>query len=281
MRKTERERERERENSALHACCASVHDVASGGRREDNRGAMKAPFFIVAALLGLSAVFACGDGEEEVAPAPTEPPSVTPGPVLTVAPTPVPEGTLWRWVNVTLVIPATSDVLVDTDVIPVDAKPPAGGPAVRLTRDTNPGDDIFSTVLIDAETGLVVSDEVRESDRAPIDAILLTKSVGALNRAAAPWPYNDTISSGPVREVVPPFGFVRPVLATGLRVYGGITDPCCEFIGMTNGRSTVTVSLEPNNSQFNADYSHVSAEDLEAMTTWVATITHCRTETEC
>jgi hypothetical protein len=244
-------------------------------------------------VLGLIATLgiACGDeGEDLPSPAPTVAPTsgtfLTSTPAAssqTKGPTPTASAseTLWRWVNVSVLIPADSDVYVGTDQLFAEQKPPSGGPAVRLVRDTSPGDDKLSVVVIDAETGTTVTDEVLDEDRDAIDRILETLYVGELDSSTAAWPYSGSISPDAPRETSGGMSFLRPDPSTGLQVYGGVGDPFGAFIGLTNGRSTVVINVDPATGQLEVEYPRISDNDRPAFERWVGTINVCENEVKC
>jgi hypothetical protein len=119
-----------------------------------------------------------------------------------------------RWGNVTVSIPADSDV----DYAPMSSAAQAVaqgimGPMLLLTTGK-------SDVLIDAETGEVIHENVLASERAAFDAVLATVEVVETEVAAeagAPWPYGSTLPSTP-RQQWDPFSFIPPDPGTGISV---------------------------------------------------------------
>jgi hypothetical protein len=220
-------------------------------------------------IAGAVIVASSGDEEEIVHQVETAAASpLTPGPGVR----------LFRWGGISLLIPDTADLLV------LQESTPTGSLGVRITRDTVPGDDIVSTTLIDAENGTIVSSAILEEDRFFIDAILATLTVSELDTATASWPYNASAppdSERQVKEWAPKFSFLPPGLDTGFHVYQGIGDPGGEFIGMTNGRSTVVVSDDLSSGQLLVEYHVDLEEDRAPLERWVAEVKMCGSEIEC
>jgi hypothetical protein len=238
-------------------------------------------------VLGLIAVLgiACSDEGEDVSgdTATSSASSKTGSPSDTTAPsaTNPPEGTLWRWVNVTLIIPDDSDVVVSTDGYFLDDNSPPGL-GVRLDRDTSPGDDKASAVIIDAKTGETISSQVLDEDRAAIDLILATLSVGPIDRSTAPWPYNGDAPIENVRERVP-FAYVVPAADSGFHVDEGISDGPGggQFIAINNGISSGGVVLDTGSNELVRHLEHVQSEDMQAVERWMDTVRLCTDEMSC
>jgi hypothetical protein len=225
---------------------------------------------------------------EQTSATPTAEPTPTPAPAETPTATPTPapaaRGQLWRWVNVTVVIPEDSDVFVFSSGLPPDG---AGyGVEIRRVRyvyqpETLTEAELVSSVLIDAETGAIVREEVLPEDRAVIDEVLRTLKVGPLHRATAPWPYSAELPGDLPRETTPNgISFITPSSETGLQVYGAINDPGGYGVGITNGRSTVTISLDSTGG-LNVDSAHVVAEDREVLERWASQVKLCGVDLEC
>ena len=244
------------------------------------------PLLVVVAIGGATAgggVYLASRGEtvEEV-PRPAADLQTTPTATPTTQPDEAPvKGQLWRWMNVTVVIPEGSDVYVTEESVPPDIMPPDGGSGLRLNRDTNPNDTTWSAVLIDAATGTMLREEVLPEDRAAIDQVLGTLKVVPLDRATAPWPYNGDPPRALSRETAGDMSFIRPTPDTGLRVYGGIEDPGGgEFIGITNGRSAATVTIDAT-AKLVASTTSVLQEDEIVFERWLAAVKLCGRGVEC
>lgn len=203
-----------------------------------------------------------------LAPAPT--PSVTPAIILT----PGPGVMLWRWTNVLIAIPE------DDAVYALAESTPSGGHGIRVVRDRRVAGEL-SHALIDAETGAIILSEILDEDRAIMEAILATIKVSPLDPATAPWPYDGLSPSADQRDFAAGFSFLSPAPETGWHPYSGIGDPCCEFIGMTNGRSTVVVSLHPRTGELVVDFPWISEEDRPAIERWLESVQVCGTEAGC
>ncbi len=233
---------------------------------------------------GAGVYLASGDQpvEEVVRPEVLQP-SPTTSPQATALPTPAVAGQLWRWVNVTVVIPDGLGLFVNPTAYPAEIKPPKGGPVLELRRYrfVN-GSSLISSVLVDAENGVILAEDVRDEDRAVMDAIFMTMTVGPLDHATAPWPYNGEPTPDLPRERFENSSYIRPSVATGLHVYGGIGDPgAVAFVALKNGRSVAFVSVDAATRELKEDTSNVLPEDLPVFDGWLATFRPCGTETPC
>lgn len=223
-----------------------------------------------------------GGAEEELRPAQAlEPTSGLPAAEVTtpqsLSASPSAQGQLWRWGNVAIVIPPDPHLFVFTSGLPPDG----AGLGLEILRDTEPGDNVKSSVLVDADTGAIVRDEVLPEDQAVMDAVLQSITVGSLDRRIAPWPYENALPADAVRETAADVSFIRPVPASGIHVYGGLGDPGGYFVGITNGRSTLVIDAELNGGVFSADFTHVLPEDREAFERWVSQIKVCAVDVKC
>jgi hypothetical protein len=114
-----------------------------------------------------------------------------------------------RWGNVTVTIPSDSDIFYVREKSGIQI----AGPVLELATSRHK-----SVVIIDAETGKVIRDDVLASERAAFDAVLATLKVGQLETtsgAGAPWPYGTTLPSTPTR-VSGPISYVAPDSASGI-----------------------------------------------------------------
>jgi hypothetical protein len=224
--------------------------------------------------LGLAAA-ACGDAGEEVPGAETREPTASatsaPVPALTLGP----GTTVWRWVNVTLAIPNDSELgFGPTNLGPGDL-PPAGGPAVELSNGN-------SNLWIDAESGIVFIENVRDADRAVFDEVLRTLDVSTLGTASAAWPFSPSITEGEIRERTGTFSFVRPLPSTGLYVGGWISDggEGGEALSLTNGRSHAYLVVT-NEGTIKSYTEAVLPEDRLAFDRWIAEVVVCKDGQSC
>ncbi len=228
-----------------------------------------------------------GETVEEVPP-PTGDPQALPTVPPTAPPATPPAGQLWRWVNVTVVIPEGSDVFVSEEGVPPSIKPPNGGTALRIMRvryvyqpETLTEAELVSSVLIDAENGAILREEVLAEDRPAIDQVLQTLTVGPLNPATAPWPYNGEPPSDLARESFGNISFIRPSPDSGLYVYTAIGDPGGGAgIGAKNGRS-VALAYVDSAGRLVTDTTHVLPEDVAVFDGWLTTVKLCGSEVQC
>jgi hypothetical protein len=239
-------------------------------------------------LLSLAvALAACQETAEAPSPLETKEASATPTaspnetPAASVAATatqpartPGPGETLWRWGNVTLLIPAGFESWVTTE------PGPEGTPGVLL-RDTEfvPGDQTY--VLIDAENGAILKNEVREKDSKIISMLLSTLTVAPIDAASAGWPYDDDAPPLAERATAAGLSYLEPLPETGFHVYQGIGDPFCPFVGLRSAASTVVTYIDPESNSLTVDLSRVNAVDRDAIERWVATVKICGSEAQC
>ena len=119
-----------------------------------------------------------------------------------------------RWANVTVTIPPNSDIHYGRlTSAPQAAAQGITGPVLLLTTG---GDR--SLVIIDAETGEVVHDDVLAAERGAFDAVLATVDVAEAEvaaEAAAPWPYGTALPSTP-RRMEGRISYLEPDPASGI-----------------------------------------------------------------
>ncbi|HSP55766.1 MAG TPA: hypothetical protein VLS25_09280 [Dehalococcoidia bacterium] len=232
--------------------------------------------FAVAMIAVIS--LACGRDEEAAAPAPTFSP--TP---LSPSSAPAVKGQLWRWVNVTVVIPDGSEVQASPQDASPDLKPPSGGRALQLVRE-DPSAGTISSVIIDAETGAILLKEVLDKDRPAIEDVLATVAVAPLDPLTAPWPYTGSAPDEAV-ERLGNLQFVRPDPASGIQLYQGVSDSfgpspvALEYLRITNGRSTAIVDL---NTGARLEHNEtIVADDGPAFERLVAAMSVCGKDAKC
>jgi len=253
---------------------------------------MNKPLLAVSALLvacigtaGAYVIASPGGEEEVVQQVETATPSAspTPEPLPTVAPLPpptlAPGVTLWRWVNVTLLIPDDSGVTFEHTVIYSTAGE-AVGQGIDVEKADASDPQVSSHILIDAQNGAIFQENVRDEHRALFDAVIATLVVITLDSSTAAWPYNGDPPEAR-RENSLEFSFIRPTPDTGLDVYGGIGDPGGAFVGITNGRSGATVSAKSDTAELVKDLTHVSPEDMATFQRWVDAVFPCNEGHPC
>jgi hypothetical protein len=251
---------------------------------------MRSPLLILLATSALAFTAACGTSEEEVpgrAASPTaaltpSPISVSPAATAIPAITPGPGVTLWRWVNVTVVIPDSSDVHLKRTYYASDVNRPDGGPVLQFAREVSGDPDGASWLLIDGESGRVIRDDVRDEHRAEYDAILRTLTVGQLDRAIAPWPYNKGPPAELTREKAGDISFLRPSPETGLDVYTSVGFPGGSVaVGIANGRSTLGLYVDSETGALSQNHEQLLAADRDVFERWAATVKLCGGDLPC
>ncbi len=236
-----------------------------------------------AALVAASVGLACGEDDETVPPDAALSPSpqatesepqtgFSPSPLVPTA-TPGPD-VLYRWVNVTVLIPDGSGIGAAPGVV--------GNPLHFVIAKVDPEDSrITSTVVLDSENGAIVEEEVLDEHREEIDRVLATLSVGPFERSSAPWPYTGELTPDLVRENEGGgISWIRPSPSTGLYAGWGLADPGGFFVDLRNERSTAFASLDAAGT-LAFDTSAVVAEDLPVFERWLATVKQCDAETKC
>jgi hypothetical protein len=241
---------------------------------------------------GATLLIASSGGEEEaVQQGQTATPSLDaaatalPSPPATAIPLPsVPAGaTLWRWVNVTLVVPDDGRFYVVQDSDPPEARPPKGGPVLKLYRVSTEGPGYLpsSWVHIDAETGAVLRQQLSEENRGEVQAVIGTLALSPLNPLAAPWPYSGEPPTSAVREPFGGMSFIRPAPDTGLVVGGAINDPGGPGLRITNGRSGVGIYIDEATGKLVVNTEYLLPEYKSVFQAWVDTVKLCTAEVSC
>ncbi len=246
---------------------------------------MNKPLLALAGLIALGGVgvgayvVASPGGEEEaVQQVETATPAVTFVPTPTLpAITPGPGVTLYRWVNVTVLIPDGTGI----QAYPNFAGARDGDIVDFSIFKVDPEDSrIISEVLVDAENGVILEESVLDQHRSDIDLVLATVSVSPFDPALAPWPYNGEPTPDLVRENKGGISYVLPSPASGLYIGGGIGDPGGAYITLRNQRSIAFIHLErPGGLVF--ETSAVDEEDKLVFERWLAAIKQCGAEIEC
>jgi len=213
-------------------------------------------------------------GEASVTPTPMSP-SPTVSPSLAPGRTPGPGETLYRWVNLEVIIPDGSGISAGPGAVDYPGKR-----LHFLIGKVDPEDSrISSTVVLDSETGAIVEEQVLDQHREEIDRVLATLSVSRFDRTTAPWPYNDEPTPDLVRQTDGGLSYIKPSPASGLYMGFGLADPGGYFIDIRNERSTAFIQFRPEGPVF--DTSSVHEEDKPAFDRWLAAIKRCGTEIEC
>jgi hypothetical protein len=234
------------------------------------------------ALATVALTVACSNPEEETAPTdvgetPTTNASPEPSSVITQAPTEIPSPTqtgtaksiLWRWGNVTLLVPEDSGISVVRNRPGTDDSP-SGGATINLIR----GD---SALLIDADSGEVFSQQVASVDKADFQSVTETIDASG-SKTDLPWPYTDEspaqpkVQQGEVMYWDPPpaAGLVVGFLVRDGYGYGD------EVLYIQSARSrrfvdAHTGEVVPNNDQIDPD-------DAGAFERWTAAIEVARSQ---
>jgi hypothetical protein len=237
----------------------------------------------VAGVAGVVIVASSGGGEEVVQQVETAtpaaegdgpPPSLTPGPGVT----------LWRWMNVSVLIPDGSDITFGPQPIYLDAEGTQSRQGVSFGKADPERPDVYSQIVLDAENGTIFSERILDTHRSEMEQVRGTIAVGALDRGTAPWPYNGDPPQDATREAAFGISFIRPDPATGIIVEyvlnsfsgGGSTPADCEVladtIGLRNGRSSAFIGLDARTGSLCKDFSEVLPDDAVAFERYSASV---------
>lgn len=191
--------------------------------------------------------------------------------------TPVPEGTLWRWGNVTIIIPDDSGIGVSPDVAALAGVPMAPFRLDKLNLDEPLNS---SLVLIDANNGTVVERHVLAKDAPLIDSVLATITIGPLDPDTAGWPYREQPTPDLPRLSLAHVSYIRPSPDSGIYVGGGLGDPGGPFIDIRNGRSTAFARIGVDGS-LEFDTSLTLEEDMPVFQRWLNETKRCDVDIDC
>lgn len=207
--------------------------------------------------------------------------------------TPGPGVTLWRWMDVTLVLPEGAGVGASPTVFYFDAEGRQSVEAISVGKFDPENPAIFSQVQIDARKGTVLSSKILDQHRSELEVVLASMAVGPLNVSTAPWPYNGDPPADAARESSFGMSFVRPDPATGIIIEpqigasarGGDGPPSeCEVgeysISVRNGRSSAHYWLDPVTNVLCKSES-LNADDAAAFERLFSDIKRCDKEIPC
>ena len=230
------------------------------------------------ALLGTAgvagALFVAPLGGEEEAVRQAE--TVTPAaPLLTAGP----GVTLWRWMDVSVLIPDDSGIRAVPDVIYFDDQGTVSREGIRVGKFDPNDSNMFSYALIDAKDGTIHSKQIREEHHAEMELVLSTVTISPFDPATAPWPYNgDPPAAGndPTAELIGPWAYVPPDPGSGMYAEfvsgSGASsgeapppadcDRAWEGIGVRNGRSSGFIGQDARTGSICKKLWNVHPEDI-------------------
>ncbi len=177
-----------------------------------------------------------------------------------------PEGTeLWRWGDVTLLLPQHSDIRAAGSFDGPDQRPaihvPAGGG--------------WGFTVIDAATGAIIRQDPKGDFAEQIDAIVRTTAVCPFDPVAAPWPYNGEPPDAP-RNSYGNLTYLEPDPVTGVQVQVGIAGGqgsggahSVAFLEVKSARSAAYVDAATGELM---SRSRIASEDDEAFKSFLAEI---------
>jgi hypothetical protein len=199
--------------------------------------------------------------------------------------TPGPDVSLWRWLDVTVLIPDGSGIRAFPDNIYFDPKGLQSRRALALRKDDPTDSDIHSYVLIDAIDGTIYRRRILDEHSAEIELVLSTVSVSKFDPVTAPWPYNGDPPEASLTESPS----IRPDPATGMYVsfvtgdggYRGVTptpvdcDRAWEGIQVNNGRSSAFIGRDARTGSLCKMLTNVQPEDLAAFERFLDRVAFC------
>jgi hypothetical protein len=245
----------------------------------------------VAGVTGALVISRMGGEEETARQAETATPSA---PLLT----PGPGVTLWRWMDVSVLIPDDSGIRASPDVIYFDDQGTVSREGFRFGKFDPEDPNVFSYALIDAKDGTIHRMEIHEKHRAEMELVLSTVSVGPLDPATAPWPYNGDPPgpwNDPTTELAGPWPYIPPAPGSGMyadftaSAYG-CSGTCpwveCELlfesISVRNGRSHAFIGMDSVSGAVCKHVSNVHPDDLAAFQRFLDRTEQCMLGTaEC
>ncbi len=219
--------------------------------------------FIIAAvaLLAMAFLASCGGSVND---------AVTPTPSETAAPardtpTPIREGLqVYRWVNVTVVMPDVPGLTVIRNF-----GGPRGDTPVLLVWSMDRSEALL---IIDAEKGWILEDRAEAEERAVIDSVLETLTFSLPDRRSLPWPYSGGPPNVP-REKWGRIMYIPPDPATGLEVVTSIGDGeggGGSAIQLTNTLSFL--SIDADTGEVFAETTSILPEDKESFDRFLSTV---------
>jgi hypothetical protein len=202
---------------------------------------------------------------------------------------------LWRWMDVMVFLPDEEGFLAFPDAIPAEVKPPEGGPGLNLRAYDPENLDIRSSVLVDAESGVTVGEDVRPEHRASLEQAETTVSVCPFDPSKAPWPYNGEPPAETSGEGGSLMHYARPDPATGIYIKfavgsGGYHDeePTrteCDRPGtvtvLHNGKSSASIWVDKTTGALCKFISNAHPDDVAAFDRWLSDVKLCGQEIEC
>ena len=171
-----------------------------------------------------------------------------------------------RWGNITVSVSEGSGVSVARYIALPEENPPDGGLVVRLIR----GD---SQTLIDADDGRIVRQQIADSDRTQLEAVIATLTLEEPPKAdLLPWPYGKVPPSKPKMQMGS-LRFWPPDPAAGITLYPSYEDspdqPGLHLV-ITNGRSRRGIYGGTGEVVTSSD--RVVPEDADAFERWTQAV---------
>ena len=216
------------------------------------------------------------------------------GSVTPAAPplTPGPGVTLWRWMDVSVLIPDKSGIGASPAVMYFDDHGTISRESLRVGKSDPDNPDIFSYALIDAKDGTIHGMQIHEAHRAEMELVLNTVTISPIDPATAPWPYNGDPpqeSNSPLEASTSEWPSIRPDPGSGMytdfmigaRGSGGVTPtPAdCDFVfeayAVRNGRSSAYIGKDERTGSICKDLSNVQPEDLAAFQRFLDRVELC------
>ncbi len=231
-----------------------------------------AAFTLLTLAAGLTS---CGQTEEDTSQAATDRPTNEPGttslststpePSLSPVPTATPiEGTAYRWANVVLIVPSSSDVSVGRWTTGFD--PSRTAPVFRISAGE-------SVIVIDSTVGEVYFKKILDPEVSLFDEIIASIRIEPKPSVdQLPWPYSSSSPNGEKLRL-------QNVLYWEPEPLSGLTATFMSADGVGWGANYILLINERSKRTVNADTGivnpfndQIAAEDMEAFDRWTQAV---------
>jgi hypothetical protein len=194
--------------------------------------------------------------------------------------TPGPGVTLWRWMDVSVLVSNDSGIRATPDVTYFDDQGTISRDSLRIGKADPDDPDVVSYALIDAKDGTIHAMQINEGHRAEMELVLSTVSVSPLDPATAPWPYNGDPPDNwkdPTVALTGPWPYIPPDPGSGMyadfvSASFGCSGHCpwveCallfQSISVRNGRSQAFIGMDSVSGAVCKQLTTVHPDDLAA-----------------
>jgi hypothetical protein len=204
---------------------------------------------------------------------------------------------LFRWLDLTVLVPEEGGFQAYPETIPAELRPPGGTQGLVIVKIDPSTNGVMSGVRYDAESGAVVNEQIVPEDRECVQAVMETVKVSPFDPARAQWPYNGDPPASATREGWAGISVIKPDPSTGMVVEFGIGSgvgrasdvtpgPCGasvdgQGVELRNGRSSAGFWLDPRTSSLCKTFEQVDPQELDAFERYFSSIEPCHEEADC